>query len=391
MRVHAAKRRAVLVAVAGATLTIAGGASALGALARGDSHGASVAGVAFTNKVFATGAKLVHMTPKGKQSLSDPDDITYLRGDIFVGFQNGVGPQGEASPGGDHDSTVVEFSSNGRALAQWDVTGKCDGLTADASTGRVIATVNEDAHSSIYLIDPVAGLAAVHYSYNEPLPSHGGTDAIEVYKGMVLISASAPGTTGAAAPRPTYPAVYRVAFDAGTHVATVRPLFFDEASAKLANSDTADQGKSERLALTDPDSNEDVPAYASRFGGDFMLTSQGDKEQIYVANAGTAQQSLSVLKLSDSVDDTAWPSDAGGALYATDNGNDTINKITGPFTRGSLLVAVTPCDANGAPSTCPGPGYPSNYLGELNPATGAITRVDVTGPSAAVQGLLFVP
>ena len=98
-----------------------------------------------------------------------------------------------------------------------------------------------------------------------------------------------------------------------------------------------------------------------------------------------------MLKLSDSVDDTAWPSDSTGALYATDNGNNTINKVTGPFTKGSALVAVTPCDANGAPNTCPGRGYPANYLGELNPNTGLITRVDVNGPSAAVQGMLFVP
>jgi hypothetical protein len=54
-------------------------------------------------------------------------------------------------------------------------------------------------------------------------------------------------------------------------------------------------------------------------------------------------------------------------------------------------VAVTPCDANGAPSTCPAPGYPANYLGELDPQSGAISRVELTGPSAAVQGMLFVP
>ena len=92
-------------------------------------------------------------------------------------------------------------------MHQWDVTGKCDGLTADPALGRVIATVNEDAHSSVYLIDPAGG--AVHYRYSAPLASKGGTDAIEVDRGMILISASAPGTTGAAAPQSTYPAVYR--------------------------------------------------------------------------------------------------------------------------------------------------------------------------------------
>ena len=49
----------------------------------------------------------------------------------------------------------------------------------------------------------------------------------------------------------------------------------------------------ERLALTDPDSNEDVPAFATRFAGDFMLTSQGDKQQIFVHDAdGTPSDCL---------------------------------------------------------------------------------------------------
>ncbi len=382
--------KVLMVAALGAAAALAGASSAVVALASTSLRAAPAQSV-FTNTVFASATAITHQTPKGRQPVSAPDDITYLGGHVFVGFQNGVGPQGEPSPTGDKDSTVVEFDQSGHVMAQWDLAGKCDGLTADPASDRVIATVNEDANSSIYLIDPVAGTAAVKYRYNEPLPSHGGTDAIEVYDGMILVSASAPGTTGAAAPRPTYPAVYRVAFDNATHVATVQPLFYDEAHATVANTNSSEKGKSEALALTDPDSNEDVPAYAARFAGDFMLTSQGDKEQIFVANAASAQPALSVLKLSDSVDDTAWPSDATGALYATDNGAGTVNKITGPFTKGTVLVAVTPCDANGAPSTCPGPGFAANYLGELDPDTGVITRVDVKGPSAAVQGMLFVP
>jgi hypothetical protein len=155
----------------------------------------------FKNRVFASGAKIFHRAPKGREAVSNPDDITFLDGHIFVGFQNGVGPQGQASPTGNKNSTVVEFSLRGRAVDQWDVVGKCDGLTADPLTGQVIATVNEDANSSVYLIDPAAG-RVVHYRYNKPLPHKGGTDAIEIYRGMVLISASAPGTTGKPAPQP---------------------------------------------------------------------------------------------------------------------------------------------------------------------------------------------
>jgi hypothetical protein len=100
---------------------------------------------------------------------------------------------------------------------------------------------------------------------------------------------------------------------------------------------------------------------------------------------------LSALKLSSSVDDTAWPSVPWGALYTTDNSADTVNRITGPFWPGTVFVAVTPCDENSAPSTCPAPGYPPNYLGELNSWTGQITPVTLLGPAVQPQGMLFLP
>jgi hypothetical protein len=130
---------------------------------------------------------------------------------------------------------VVEFTGSGKVIRQWDLKGKCDGLTADPGRQLVIATVNEDANSSIYTITPGAAPAAQirHYRYNEPLPHRGGTDAISIYHGQVLVSASAPGTTGAPAPQPAYPAAYRVTFDRATRVAVISPLFFDEDPAAV--------------------------------------------------------------------------------------------------------------------------------------------------------------
>jgi hypothetical protein len=146
---------------------------------------------------------------------------------LFTGFQNGIGPQGQPSPDGSTDSTIVEYTAGGHDVRQWDIKGKCDGLTADTGAHLLIATVNEDANSSIYTITPGAlpGDQVVHYRYNKPLPHFGGTDAISVYHNMVLVSASAPGTTGKPAPQPNYPAVYTVTFN--TRVATVHPLFYD--------------------------------------------------------------------------------------------------------------------------------------------------------------------
>jgi hypothetical protein len=351
----------------------------------------------FRVRQILNGMKLRHtFTPAGSHAsrtepLADPDDITVLGHHIYTAFQNGIGPQGQPSTDGNTDSTVVEFTAGGQVIRQWDIKGKCDGLTADPYTNLVIATVNEDAHSSIYTITPGAppGAQIRHYHYNEPLPHKGGTDAISIYHGLVLVSASAPGTTGKAAPQPGYPAVYVVTFNGATRVATVSPLFFDEARAAVANVG-AKQGTVVKLALTDPDSNEIVPFSGPRFAGDFMLTSQGDKEQIFVRRAGRPGSSLAVLRLSQSVDDTAWARSPSGRLYGADTSGDTVDVVTGFFPRHSVFVAVTPCDADNAPATCPAPGFPPNYLGSLNPWTGHITRVAVSGPAFEPQGMVFV-
>jgi hypothetical protein len=169
----------------------------------------------------------------------------------------------------------------------------------------------------------------------------------------------------------------------------VNPLFYDEDSATVANIGSG-HGTTVSLALTDPDSSEVVPSSA-RFGGTFMLTSQGDQEQIFVRHAGHANQELFVLSLSVAIDDTAWATSARGALYAADHGGDTIDKITGKFTPGTEFVAATPCDSNAAPSTCPAPGFPANFLGQLDPWTGQVVAVATTGSTVSkLQGMIFV-
>lgn len=232
----------VMVAAITAVAALAAGA---GARSSHRSPAAISAAASFRNRVFASGARITHRTATGTEAISKPDDITSLGGHVYVAFQNGVGPQGEVSATGNRDSTFVEFGRNGGRLDQWDVVGKCDGLTADAALGRVIATVNEDAHSSLYLIGPGGG--AVHYRYAAPVASHGGTDAIDIYNGAVMISGSAPGTTGKAAPQAAYPAVYRAIIDTRSHVVRLHVVFSDEARAKVANT-SGRHGRSQRAA-----------------------------------------------------------------------------------------------------------------------------------------------
>jgi hypothetical protein len=345
-------------------------------------------------RVILSGKNLHHKYTKAGsrkvrfEALADPDDITRIGNDLFTAFQNGVGPQGQASPDGNRDSTIVEFTLYGAVVNQWDVRGKCDGLTANTSAGLVVATVNEDANSSLYTVDPFTS-QIVHYFYYKPLPHRGGTDAISFDNGLMLISASAPGTTGKAAPQPYYPAVYVVTLNQPRHLAYFRALFFDESHVTAANGPR--KGHWVQLGLTDPDSNEVVPGIEPRFAGDFMLTSQGDKEQIYVNAPGDKRQHVWVLDLSQSVDDTAWSTSWNGAFYAASTGDDTIDEIQGKFWPGTAFVAVTPCDAGNAPATCPARGFPANYLGHLDMYNGHIDRVSVRGAALHPQGMIFVP
>jgi hypothetical protein len=60
-----------------------------------------------------------------------------------------VGSTGGPSTDGNRDSTIVEFTPNGKVLGRWDVPGKADGVTADPALGGVIVTLNEDGNLAL--------------------------------------------------------------------------------------------------------------------------------------------------------------------------------------------------------------------------------------------------
>jgi hypothetical protein len=376
------------VTVVAAGLLGTAGCSSSGTSSASASPSAGASGKTLIAKQIAFGTLLKHSyRPNGKgaartEHLIQPDDIVTLGGNLYVGFQNGVGSQGEPSGSSNLDSTLVEFTPAGSVVKQWDVTGKIDGMGADSATGQVILTVNEDSKSSLYT---VSGGTVTHYTYApSPLPHMGGTDAIAVYNGKILISASAPGTSGKAPVSAA--AVYAVTLNAGAKTAAVAPFFADNATATGANAPNA--GAKVTLALTDPDSNGLVPSDSPGFAGDFMLNSQGDQELIF---SGASGQNLQVLKVSAPVDDIAWATSASGSLYTTDSSADTVDVITGSFKPGTVYTAVAPCNANSAPAICPAPPkYPANSLGTINLKTGTVGKVTISG-AVTPKGLIFVP
>lgn len=329
---------------------------------------------ALTTAVFATGG-----------NLSKPDDIASMGGSLFVSWQNGVGPKGEPAPNGNLFSTVAQYSGSGRMLNSWRLKGRCDGLTADPQRERIIATVNEDGNTSLNVIKPEAdaGEQLVHYTFSPNPPQHGGgTDAPHIYRGQIFISASNPGD-------PSNPAVYRATLSGTT--ATLTPVFFDNSTGIVANTNDPTYGTTVTLALSDPDSNFVVPSSSARFRGDFMLDSQGDGIQVYAHDPGTASQKLFLLSLSSeagpagsstAVDDTVWATSSHGTLYATD-GSTTVYAIRGDFDPGTAYSAVAPGNANTPPAVAQ-----PNWLATLNLNTGLLTRV--AGVTIHPKGLVFV-
>lgn len=129
-----------------------------------------------------------------------------------------------------------------------------------------------------------------------------------------------------------------------------------------------------------------MPAGARRFGGDFMLTSQGDQEIVFAARLGAPAQQLRVLELGQSVDDTAFATTRRGALVTTDSTADAVVVVTGPFAAGAAYTAATPGGANSAP-----PHPAPNFLATIDLQTGAVRPVAVRGVALQPKGLIFLP
>ncbi len=321
----------------------------------------------------------LHTFASGGSSLSAPDDITKLGDTIYLVYQNNSNADG--TPPGSM-STVVGYGFDGTERGSWNVTGHADGLTADPGRDELIVTVNEDANSSVYTIDPDAPWwrQLRHYSYS-PDPASltgGGTDAVSVLHGRIFVSASNPSPDTPGGSTFSAPAVFEMTIPRFGDTAYLTPTFYDNSPAIDALS-----WQPVTLNLSDPDSNAVVPWTSPRFGGDFVLDSQGDSELIFARDPGTPWQRLARLTLSSSgggpqVDDVRWTTSRVGTLFLVDASQNQIDAITGPFGPGTVLTAI-PSDSAAL----------AGDLGVVDLWSGAVTPLG-TG-FGSPKGLLYVP
>jgi hypothetical protein len=97
-------------------------------------------------------------------------------------------------------------------------------------------------------------------------------------------------------------------------------------------------------------------------------------------------QSLSVLSLSQSVDDTVYATLREGRLFSTDSTNNSVDVLSGHFSTIDPYTVATSGNANRAPSGC----TTSNYLALTDPWTGMVTLVRAAAAYTPKGALIFV-
>jgi hypothetical protein len=315
------------------------------------------------------------------------DDITMLDGLLYVTFQNGAGADG--SPAGSRSTIGALDPATRHWTATWSVLGRCDGLTADPTHHRLLASVNEDSSSSLFVITP-GNPTPVPYTYS-PDPeqkgtdgsSNGGTDAISVSPdGTIYIAHSNP--DGSLPPPNNTAAVYTMTLSGTT--AKLTPLFGINDSATVINH-AAGSPATASLGLTDPDSNRYLP---NLNGGTLIQDSQADSKlvlagphgaplrQLNLTNAPSTHSPSGVTPQLDDIVEVTGP----GVLYVVDQAGFDVFAINMTAADAGKVFVSQPNPSLGDKANVPA-------LGVVNVSTGVVTQVDVSFGNP--KGLLFVP
>jgi hypothetical protein len=297
---------------------------------------------------------------QGTAAHFNPDSVASGRGFIYIGYQNATPSDGSSNL----SSTIVQYRMDGTATRSWSVLGKNDGLRLNPFTGKLWATRNEDDKPGLTVIDPVGG-SQTDYAIT---PSHGGGyDDLAFTRQGTFVVASAPTLAGA-----HVPAIQRITSLAGG-VASLETVLFDDSTAVDRTT-----GKTVTLALSDPDSLW-ITAQ-----GELALTSQADRQVIFIKNPGRPSQANQVVNVTaagapDELDDSAVATSREGFLLVVDHDTNTTYKLTkaGGFTRGQAYTQ--------APKGSPLAGI----VGTFNTHTGVVTPV--ASGFGSPTGMIFVP
>jgi len=286
-----------------------------------------------------------------------PDNVVISGSNVFIGWQNITAKDGTDTK----TSTIAEYTTGGKLLKSWSVRGHTDGMRVDPTTHLLWVMCDEDGNPRLYTINPTGGSPT--QITLPPTPHGGGFDDIQFVNGMAFIDASNPALNGAG--KNVFPALYKVTLS-GTHAVLTKVLMADaKATTIIPPVSTV------TLNLTDPDS------MMVDSQGNLILDSQGDSEMLWIKNAGTPQQSVSVLTVGTQVDDTVFPSSAKGCILVADNSSGVYSICSDVWIPGSAYT-----DA-------PNDSGVIGFVGTLSLSSGLIQPI-VVG-IANPHGMAFLP
>ena len=305
-----------------------------------------VRAASFTTTVFATGAAV---------NATSPDSVTFGNNSLWVEYGNGAG-----STGGSGSSTIVQYSLGGSVLHTYGIPGSVDGLKYNPNTGQVWALQNQDANSTLTIINPTNGTTST-FTYGALYNSMSGTRGLDdvVFSGnQTFMSVTNPASG-------TDPVVLQL-----TNL--VSPLLQSAVLTMGATGTNRVTGLPGSIPATDPDSLKLGP------NGSLILTGEGDHALMFINNPGQASQSVSFLNLLNAAgatagapDDALFPTAPSGTFYLADTGANTIYAISA-----SGLVPNTSLYADVA-----------SAFSSVDPTTGLVTPI-FTGTSP--HGMEFV-
>jgi hypothetical protein len=293
-----------------------------------------VSAASFTSSVFATG---------GGVGASKPDSVTYGNGSIWVEYGNGA-----ASDGSSGSSTIVQYSANGSVLNTYTIAGSVDGLKYNPTTGMVWALQNQDANSTLTIIDP-ATKSMTGFTYGAIYNSMSGTRGLD---DVAFLGSK------------TYLSLTNPASSSDPVLVELGSL-----TSPLTTTSILTEGT---LLLTDPDSLKSTPT------GGLIQTGQGDGALTFISNPGAASQTATSLLLVagpgmtiGQPDDALYPTGASGIFFLTDTSTNTVYALSATgLSTSTLYVNV------------------GNVFGSVDSTTGVVTPL-FTG--TGLHGLEFVP
>jgi len=290
---------------------------------------------------------------------SAPDSLTLSGGSLWVVWGNGA--SSTAFPGTDGSSTIVEYSTLGAIENTFTLGGHVDGLKLDPATGDIWALQNEDANSTVTLIDPATRQVSQMlqwgsgYVYGDS--SSRGFDDVVFDGRTVFVSQTSPNPGDAVVSE-----VLNGNSPFGT-LETQAILRFGDTGTNLVTGQT-----NQPLPVSDPDSLKLLPT------GDLILTSEADKAFTFIRDPGMPNQSDSFINLPSTVgtpDDAVMVTASAGTFYVS---AQSLNEV--------IKVAVTGLDTHDLYASI------GNDLDQINLRTGAVTVLADNLNGA--HGLLFV-